>query len=158
MTTTNLINQALVYLETHLTAPATVERAAAEAGYSRHHFSRTFLALTGLTPVGYLRKRRLSEAARELVTTSKRILDIALDYQFGSQEAFTRSFRQEFGVSPGFYRQRGRLHRLWGKISLGVSNLLYPGKGIHTATNITCSRAEDHCGYKPRHGCKSTRG
>ncbi len=133
MTTTDLINRALIYLETHLTEPATVTHAAATAGYSRYHFSRTFLALTGLTPTSYLRKRRLSEAARALVTSSKSILDIALDYQFGSQEAFTRSFKQEFGVSPGFYRRRGRLRRLWEKLSFGVNNLLYPGKGINGA-------------------------
>lgn len=136
MTTTKLIAHAITYLETHLTEPTTVEQAAAAAGYSRHHFSRIFLALTGLTPTSYLRKRRLSEAARELVTSSKRILDIALDYQFGSQEAFSRSFKQEFGLSPGAYRRRGRLHRLWGRISLGVANLLYPGKGLNGAPTI----------------------
>lgn len=130
------IQHSLAFIESHLTEPVTVEQAAAAAGYSRHHYSRSFLALTGLTPTGYLRRRRLSEAARELVTSSKRILDIALDYQFGSQEAFTRSFKREFGVSPGLYRQRGRLHRLWGKISPGVANLLYPGKGIHGSSPL----------------------
>ncbi|MEM7128195.1 MAG: GNAT family N-acetyltransferase [Chloroflexota bacterium] len=124
------INQSINYIESHLTEAATVEKVAAAAGYSRHHFSRLFLALTGLSPASYLRKRRLSEAARELVTSSRRILDIALDYQFGSHEAFARSFKQEFGVSPGSYRQRGRLYQLWGRISLGLSNLLYPGQGI----------------------------
>ena len=128
--TTTLLTPALNYLETHLTAPATVAQAATAAGYSRHHFSRTFLALTGLTPTSYLRKRRLSEAARALVTTPKRILDIALDYQFGSQEAFTRSFKQEFGLSPGHYRRRGQLRRLWAQLSFDGVNLLYPGKGI----------------------------
>lgn len=132
MQTITLLNQAIHYIESHLTQPATVAEAAVVAGYSRHHFSRTFLALTGLSPTSYLRKRRLTEAARELITSPKRILDIALDYQFGSQEAFTRSFKQEFGVSPGLYRQRGRLHRLLGKLTLGVSDLLYPGQGIDT--------------------------
>ncbi|MCB0124017.1 MAG: GNAT family N-acetyltransferase [Caldilineaceae bacterium] len=127
------IQRSLHYIESHLTEPATVEQVAAIAGYSRPHFSRTFLACTGLTPTSYLRKRRLSEAARALVTSSQRILDIALDYQFGSQEAFTRSFKQEFGVSPGYYRRRGQLRRLWGKLSFGVTNLLYPGKGINGA-------------------------
>lgn len=124
------LNRSIEYIENHLTEPASVEEAAAAAGYSRYHFSRTFLAATGLTPAGYLRKRRLSEAARELVISRRRILDIALDYQFSSPEAFTRSFRSEFGVNPALYRQRGRLRQLWGTISLGLTNLLYPGQGI----------------------------
>ncbi|MCB0122539.1 MAG: helix-turn-helix domain-containing protein [Caldilineaceae bacterium] len=82
MSTLYPIQRSLHYIESHLTEPATVEQAAVAAGYSRHHFSRTFLARTGLTPASYLRKRRLSEAARALVTSSQRILDIALDYQF----------------------------------------------------------------------------
>ena len=136
MNASDHIGHSLAFIEAHLTKPLTVEQVAAAAGYSRFHYSRSFLMLTGLTPTDYVRKRRLSEAARELVTSAKRILDIALDYQFGSQEAFTRSFKREFGVTPSLYRQRGRLHRLWGKISLGVANLLYPGKGIHRSSAL----------------------
>ncbi len=97
------LKHAITHLESHLTAPTSIEEAAALVGYSRYHFSRLFLPVTGITPVAYLRKRRLTEAARELATSSKRILDIALDYQFQSQEAFTRSFKQDFWVSPGLY-------------------------------------------------------
>jgi AraC-like DNA-binding protein/GNAT superfamily N-acetyltransferase len=125
-----LLNRAILYLESNLTEPASVAEAAALVGYSRYHFSRTFLERIGITPAAYLRKRRLTEAGRELATTSKRILDIALDYQFQSQEAFTRSFKREFGVSPGIYRIRGRLRRLFDKITLSATRLLYPGHGI----------------------------
>lgn len=134
--TVKLINQAIVYLERHLCAPVSIEQAAAAAGYSRSHFSRTFARLTGLTPAGYLRKRRLSAAAHELIHSPKRILEIALDYQFQSQEAFTRSFQQEFGVNPGGYRRQRRLGQLLQRIKLGFSNLLYPGKGIHQTPPI----------------------
>lgn len=131
-----LLQRAITHLESCLTTPTSIEEAAALVGYSRYHFSRLFLAVTGITPVAYLRKRRLTEAARELATSSKRILDIALDYQFQSQEAFTRSFKQEFGVSPGLYRVQKRLRRLFQRISLGMSQLLYPGKGFDTAPQI----------------------
>lgn len=131
-----LLNQAITYLEDNLTQSASVEEAAALVGYSRYHFSRTFLGITGITPAAYLRRRRLTEAARELAGTSKRILDIALDYQFQSQEAFTRSFKREFGVSPGFYRLQGRLRRLFDKIILGATRLLYPGQGIDATARL----------------------
>ena len=131
-----LLKHAVTHLESHLTAPTSIAEAAALVGYSRYHFSRLFLAVTGITPVAYLRKRRLTEAARELATSSKRILDIALDYQFQSQEAFTRSFKQEFGVSPGFYRMQKRLRRLFDRITLGFTNLLYPGQGVAAASPL----------------------
>lgn len=131
-----LLQQAISHLESCLTAPTSIEEAAALVGYSRYYFSRLFLTVTGITPVAYLRKRRLTEAARELATSSKRILDIALDYQFQSQEAFTRSFKQEFGVSPGLYRVQKRLRRLFDRITLGASNLLYPGWGLDAVPRL----------------------
>ncbi|MFN8492242.1 MAG: GNAT family N-acetyltransferase [Caldilineaceae bacterium] len=133
MESIKLLNQAITHIENYLTAPVSIKEAAAVAGYSRYHFSRTFLAVTGITPVAYLRKRRLTEAARELITTTRRILDIALDYQFQSQEAFTRSFKQEFGISPALYRRRRQQRRLFSKITIAASHLLYPGKGLALA-------------------------
>jgi AraC-like DNA-binding protein len=67
--------------------------------------------MTGETPAGYLRQRRLSEAARALVDSSQPILEIALDYQFNSQEAFTRAFHRRFRLTPNAYRHRRRLKR-----------------------------------------------
>ena len=126
----NVLNQAIAALESRLTQPVSIAQVARQVGYSRYHFGRTFLVTTGMTPITYLRKRRLSEAARELATSAKPILEIALDYQFQSQEAFSRSFKQEFGVSPGRYRLQRRLRWLINKITFGAGRLLYPGRGI----------------------------
>ena len=49
----------------------------------------------------YLRRRRLSFALLEVRDTQRSFLDIAVDYGFGSHEAFTRAFKQMFGVTPG---------------------------------------------------------
>lgn len=93
--------RAAKYFEDRLRGEASVEGAAAEARYSTYHFYRVFLAVAGATPAAYLRKRRLSEAARELASGRRRILDAALEYGFGSQESFTRAFKDEFGLTPG---------------------------------------------------------
>lgn len=53
----------------------------------------------------YLRHRRLAFALKELRDTSKGILDIALQYGFSSHEAFTRSFKEAYGVTPSEYRR-----------------------------------------------------
>lgn len=95
------------YIEANLRNPLTVEGIASQsAHYSLYHYVRLFRILTGETPGSYLRKRRLAEAAHELVESSKTILEIALDYQFQSHEAFSRSFKQHFGVAPNEQRKR----------------------------------------------------
>lgn len=118
MDTFDLINLAIAYIEEELTQPLTTAEVAAATGYSRAHLGRLFLEMTGETLAGYMRKRRLSEAARKLLTTRTTILDLALDYQFESQEAFTRSFKRHFRLSPGAYRKRGRLSGAFHKITL----------------------------------------
>ncbi len=72
---------------------------------------RLFFSLTGYRVKEYIRARRISEAAQELVETDRRILDIALDYEFESHEAFTRTFKQLAGTTPlAFRRQRALFH------------------------------------------------
>jgi AraC family transcriptional regulator len=53
----------------------------------------------------YIRKRRLTEAAKELNESNIKIVDVALKYQFGSQETFSRAFKKMFNVSPGEFRR-----------------------------------------------------
>jgi AraC family transcriptional regulator len=118
MDTFNLINRAIDYIEMRLMQSITTAEVAAAIGYSRAHFSRLFHAMTGETLTGYIRKRRLSLAAYKLVTERCNILDLALDYQFQSQEAFTRSFKEQFRLSPGAYRRRGRFTGALNRITL----------------------------------------
>lgn len=68
------------------------------------HFQRLFKALAGDTLGGYIRGRRLTEAARLLTNTELDIIDIAFSVGFGSHEAFTRSFKAYFGQGPQDFR------------------------------------------------------
>jgi AraC family transcriptional regulator len=78
---------------------------AAESGYSRAHFLRTFRAATGQTPHRYLMELRL-ERARALVTSrSIPLIDIALACGFSSHAHFTTAFRSRYGVAPSAYRR-----------------------------------------------------
>jgi AraC family transcriptional regulator len=73
-----------------------------------YHFHRIFRAMVGC-PVGeYIRRRRLTRAGQRLIETKQRILDIAFESRFESQESFTRAFKQLYGVSPGEYRRNAR--------------------------------------------------
>ena len=76
-----------------------------ELGYSEFYFSRKFKEISGMQYRDYLRYRRLAFALKELRDTENPILDIALRYGFSSHEAFTRAFKEAYGIPPGEYRQ-----------------------------------------------------
>ena len=60
----------------------------------------------------YVRARRLSKAARALAAGAPDILNLALDADYGSHEAFTRAFRDHFGVTPEAVRAATCLEHL----------------------------------------------
>ena len=104
--------KALWYIESHLGKALTLDEVAAIAGVSRFHMVRAFAAATGLSVMRYVRARRLSEAARALADGAPDILSVALDADYGSHEAFTRAFRDRFGVTPEMVRGSAQLDTL----------------------------------------------
>ncbi|GMG83325.1 AraC family transcriptional regulator [Paralimibaculum aggregatum] len=95
-----IVARALWFIETNRCRPLTLADIARDAGVSRHHLARSFQRATGRPVMGYLRGRRLAEAARMVAGGSARLIEVALENGYGSHEAFTRAFRQEFGVPP----------------------------------------------------------
>ncbi|MBI4764573.1 MAG: AraC family transcriptional regulator [Deltaproteobacteria bacterium] len=82
------------------------EEVAREAAFSKYHFHRIFLAITGNSVAGYIRRRRLTEAAHALTETDNKIIEVALDFRFETPESFSRAFKNMFGVNPRRYRNR----------------------------------------------------
>ena len=110
----NPAHKALWFIESHLADELTLDEIAAIGGVSRFHMVRAFAAATGLSVMRYVRARRLSEAARALAGGAPDILTLALDADYGSHEAFTRAFRDHFGVTPGPYIDAHRPHQASG--------------------------------------------
>src|SRR5467141_4106221 len=104
--------KALWYIESHLANALTLDEIAAIGGISRFHMVRAFAAATGLSVMRYVRARRLSEAARALAGGAPDILTVALDADYGSHEAFTRAFRDRFGITPEAVRGSANLDNL----------------------------------------------
>src|SRR5271165_6929263 len=92
--------RALWYIESHLGEDLSLESIARDVGVSRYHLSRAFSAATGCGLALYVRARRLSEAAKALLNGAPDILSVSLDTGYGSHEAFTRAFKQHFGLTP----------------------------------------------------------
>jgi AraC family transcriptional regulator len=106
------VNKALWMVETRLGREVTVDDVAAVAGLSRFHLSRLFALAVGQSIMRYARGRRLSEAAKALADGAPDILTVALDHGYGSHEAFTRAFRDQFGVTPEEVRAHGAVDHL----------------------------------------------
>jgi AraC family transcriptional regulator len=99
---------AIAWIEAHLFEPMTVKSIADRAGYSPSRFSRGFTRLQGESVMSYVRGRRLEAAmGRLLEEPDLRIVDLAFDSGFDSQEAFTRAFVRAFGHPPGRLRSLG---------------------------------------------------
>ena len=108
----NPAQKALWFIESHLAGALSLDEIAGVAGVSRFHLVRAFAAATGLSVMRYVRIRRLSEAARALAGGAPDILTLALDADYGSHEAFTRAFRDQFGVTPETVRASARLDHI----------------------------------------------
>lgn len=106
------IAKALWYIESHIGEPFTLDDVARVSCLSRFHLSRTFASIVGQPVLAFARARRLSEAARRLADGAPDILDVALSVGYGSHEAFTRAFRDQFGATPEDVRARGSLANL----------------------------------------------
>ena len=108
----NPVRKALWYIESQMNADLTLEKVASVAGVSRFHLARMFVLSTGVTVIAYARGRRLSNAASALADGAPDILALALESGYGSHEAFTRAFREQFGITPEAVRAQGHLNNI----------------------------------------------
>ncbi|MDK2982014.1 MAG: AraC family transcriptional regulator [Chloroflexota bacterium] len=133
------ISRALAYVEIHLKDKLQVEELAEACGYSLYYFIRLFNQCVHLTPYDYLVRRRLTQAALEVLHSRRRLLDIALDFGFQNAETFTRAFYRVFGLQPSQARKQGGLdQRLLLQPCSREQMLYYQACGIPHAQ--PCSR------------------
>jgi AraC family transcriptional regulator len=108
----NPVAKALWFIESHFAGELSLAEISEIAGVQRFHMVRAFGMTTGHSVMRYVRGRRLSEAAKALATGAPDILMVALDAGYGSHEAFTRAFRDQFGLTPDQVRAGGSVENL----------------------------------------------
>lgn len=84
-----------------------VEDLAREVGTTEHHLRRMFATLAGMPLSEYVRRRRMTVAASDLVAGDDDLLTVAVRYGYGSTEAFGRAFRSVHGTGPSDVRRDG---------------------------------------------------
>jgi AraC family transcriptional regulator len=108
----NPVNKALWFIESNFGRDITLEDIASIGGVSRYHMCRAFAVTMGQPALRYMRGRRLTEAARSLARGATDILTVALDSGYNSHEAFTRAFRDQFGVTPESVRAQRHVENI----------------------------------------------
>lgn len=112
------LQKAIDYIEDNLENHVGLEQIAQAAGYSIPHFYRVFGAVVGCSVKVYVRRRKLSKAAFDVVTTKRNITEIAFEYGFESHEAFTRAFKLAYGAPPSSFRKSHAEPKLFEKVNL----------------------------------------
>ncbi len=87
------------YIEKHLDEKLSVNDIAGVFGYSEYHFSRLFTEYIGMSVMEYVKRRRLIQAAEDIIHGMK-IIDAALKFSYDSHSGFSKAFKKEFGYSP----------------------------------------------------------
>lgn len=107
-----LTHKALWIIERNLGRDLSLSEIAGACGVSEFHLAHAFSAAAGAPVMRYVRARRLTQAAYDLAGGAPNILSTALDAGYASHEAFTRAFRDQFGLTPEAVRRRASLDGL----------------------------------------------
>ncbi len=103
-----VVGEALALLHSRPAEPWTVDELARRVGVSRSVLADRFVEFLGEPPMAYLMRWRMQLAANALCTTSRSVLEVAMDVGYQSEAAFNRAFRREFGLPPARYRTQSR--------------------------------------------------
>lgn len=114
------MNNAIEYLEANITEKLDIEEVAKIALSSTFHFQRMYHMITGVTVAEYIRRRRLTLAAQDIISGEK-IINVAYKYGYETPEAFTKAFGKIHGMSPSAARKPGASLKAYPKLSFHIS-------------------------------------
>ena len=105
-----VIGQALSLLHRNPEEEWTISKLVRQLGTSRSRLAERFRHFLGISPMAYLTHWRLKLAAELLETSQRSVIEIAAQVGYGSEAAFNRAFKREFGDPPAQFRRKHRIH------------------------------------------------
>ena len=115
------IQNAVDYIEEHLTEELDFEEIAKRAAASGFYFQRIFNVLCGYSLGEYIRNRRLTLAGNELSAKSGKVIDVALKYGYDSPESFARAFSKFHGITPSQAKKDGSQLKSFSRLCVNLS-------------------------------------
>lgn len=115
------LNASIQYLEENLAGEIDYQRAAQIACCSVYHYQRMFAYLAGVPLAEYLRRRRMSLAAAELMGGNAKVVDVALKYGYSSPTAFNRTFQRVHGATPSAVQRGAAAVKAYPPISFQIT-------------------------------------
>ncbi len=112
------MQNAINYIEEHLTEELDYGEIANQAYSSPFHFQRVFGILCGYTLGEYIRNRRLTLAGSELASSDIKVIDAALKYGYDSPESFSRAFTRFHAITPSQAKVNGANLKSFSKLSV----------------------------------------
>jgi len=94
------LSKSIQYIEDHLTDRISIDEISNQAYTSSSHFQLLFHLVFGMTVGEYIRNRRLTLAAFDLLAPGSKIIDVAMRYQYDTQESFSKAFTRFHGFPP----------------------------------------------------------
>ncbi|ENZ0172935.1 helix-turn-helix domain-containing protein [Providencia rettgeri] len=108
------INSIINLLEEYIRQPVTIINLINKTGYSRWYVQRKFSSLTGISMKSYIRSRKMTEVAKIILSTDKKIVDIAVEYGYLDQQSLCRAFKNYYGISPVRFRKENKFREdIW---------------------------------------------
>lgn len=129
------LNEIVRYIENNLDEEISYDTLGKMMGYSTYHLQRLFLMVAGVSLSEYIRCRRLSKAAQELISQNSKITDLAYKYGYSSPTSFNRAFKAFHGVTPKELKKESVLIKAYPPLTFelsikGASSLDY--RIVHT--------------------------
>jgi AraC-like DNA-binding protein len=115
------LSKAIHYIENNLTNDISVDDVSNNVYASSFNFQRVFNLVTGMTIGDYIRNRRLSLAGQELLHTKNKIIDVAMRYQYDTQESFSKAFTRFHGFTPSSIRKQKSQIKVFHPLTIQVT-------------------------------------
>lgn len=120
------LNEMIQYIEENLENEISMNDLAKIVGVSPNSLQRIFTFIIGVSITEYIKRRRLSKAFEEIKNTNRKIMDIALKYQYNSIISFDRAFKRIFGITPLECREKDISYQQFPIVVFKSDNTYYP--------------------------------
>lgn len=116
------IQNAINFIEEHITEEIDYDEVAKTAYSSSYHFQRIFGTMCGITLGEYIRRRRLTLAGNELLSNNATITDLAYKYGYDTPESFSRAFKRFHGINPSQVKKERSLNS-FSRLSVKIDSV-----------------------------------